>query len=64
MSLPDVQTNKAWLKQYLTANGLSSAKVIRDEQGIEQPDRSRRVEFKLRTDADARIATILQSALK
>ena len=64
MALPDVKENKKWLKQYLTANGLSSAKVIRDESGVEDPERSRRVEFKLRTDADSRIATILNQALQ
>lgn len=64
MSLAEVKENKEWLKQYLTANGLSSAKVIRNQKGEEDPERSRRVEFKLRTDADSRIATILQSALK
>ena len=63
MGLNEVKQNKDWLKQYLTANGLSSAKVIRDEQGNEDKDRSRRVEFKVRTDADSRIATILDQVL-
>ena len=63
MGLDEVKENKKWLKQYLTANGLSSAKVIRDEQGIENKDKSRRVEFKVRTDADSRIATILDQVL-
>jgi outer membrane protein OmpA-like peptidoglycan-associated protein len=63
MSLDEVKQDKDWLKQYLTANGLSSAKVIRDEQGNEDKERSRRVEFKVRTDADSRIATILDQVL-
>ncbi|MGK0405981.1 MAG: outer membrane protein OmpA-like peptidoglycan-associated protein [Oleispira sp.] len=63
IGLDEVKDNKDWLKQYLTANGLSSAKVIRNEQGIEEPERSRRVEFKVRTDADSRIATILDQVL-
>ena len=63
MGLNDVKQDKSWLKQYLTANGLSSAKVIRDEDGKEDPERSRRVEFKVRTDADSRIATILDQVL-
>ena len=63
MGLNDVKQDKSWLKQYLTANGLSSAKVIRNEDGKEDPERSRRVEFKVRTDADSRIATILDQVL-
>jgi outer membrane protein OmpA-like peptidoglycan-associated protein len=63
IGLDEVKDNKDWLKQYLTANGLSSAKVIRNEQGIEEPERSRRVEFKVRPDADSRIATILDQVL-
>ncbi|UZK04119.1 OmpA family protein [Venatoribacter cucullus] len=59
LGLPPVQADKNWLKSHLTANGLSSAKVIRNEQGTENPDRSRRVEFRVRTDAESRIATIL-----
>ncbi|EAT11536.1 OmpA family protein [Bermanella marisrubri] len=60
LNLPRVQDEKTWLKTYLTANGLSSAKVIRDETGIESGERSRRVEFKVRTDAEGKIATILE----
>lgn len=64
LTLQKVKQNNQWLKSHLTANGLSSAKVVVDAQGIENPKASRRVEFKVRTDADSRIATILNSALK
>ena len=60
MNLSSVQHSKDWLKTHLTANGLSSAKVIRQDNGMEDPQRSRRVEFRVRTDADGRIATILE----
>lgn len=63
LALEDVSTERNWLKKYLTANGLSSAKVIVDEGGNEDPERSRRVEFKVRTDAEGKIATILEDAL-
>jgi outer membrane protein OmpA-like peptidoglycan-associated protein len=59
LELPAVKDSKNWLKNYLTANGLSSAKVIRDAAGVEDGERSRRVEFRVRTDAEGRIATIL-----
>ncbi len=60
MALPEVQQEKVWLKQNLTANGLSSSKPVISSTGLEDADRSRRVEFRLRTDADSRIATILE----
>lgn len=59
LGLPDVRQDKTWLKQHLTANGLSSAKVVRDNKGQEVGGASRRVEFRVRTDAEGRIATIL-----
>jgi len=63
LNLQPVQDEKTWLKNYLTANGLSSAKVIINASGIENEDRSRRVEFKVRTDAEGKIATILEDAI-
>ncbi len=59
LGLPPVIGDKDWLKQNLTANGLSSAKVVRDSDGVELGSASRRVEFRVRTDAEGRIATIL-----
>lgn len=63
LGLNNVSTNKDWLKTHLTANGLSSAKVVRSESGVENEEGSRRVEFRVRTDADSRIATILEKVL-
>jgi len=60
LELPRVNGNKTWLKEHLTANGLSSSKVIFDADQAEDGIRSRRVEFRLRTDAESRIATILK----
>jgi outer membrane protein OmpA-like peptidoglycan-associated protein len=59
MSLSSIQPNKIWLRKFLTANGLSSSKPITEKDGRENAARSQRVEFRVRTDADARIATIL-----
>jgi len=59
--LPQVQDEKIWLKEHMTANGLSSSKPIILADGEEDRERSRRVEFRLRTDAESRIATILDS---
>lgn len=59
--LPEVQNENAWLKAHMTANGLSSSKPVLNEVQEEDRERSRRVEFRLRTDAESRIAAILQS---
>jgi outer membrane protein OmpA-like peptidoglycan-associated protein len=59
MANPKVAENQEWLKQFVTANGLSSSHLIRDLNGLEDPDRSQRVEFRVRTDAEVRIAKIL-----
>lgn len=59
LELSEVQAEKVWLKEHMTANGLSSSKPLLLENGAEDSERSRRVEFRLRTDAESRIATIL-----
>jgi len=58
LSLPDVESERAWIKAHLTANGLSSSKVV-TRNGQEDEIRSRRVEFRLRTDAESRIEGLL-----
>ncbi len=63
LELSSVEQDKNWLKTHLTANGLSSAKPVRDQQGDEVAEGSRRVEFRVRTDAEGRIATILDKVL-
>ena len=60
INLPDVAYKQAWLKRNLTANGLSSSRPILNPDGSENAELSRRVEFRVRTDADARIRDILQ----
>jgi len=57
--LPSVYDQKEWLRERLTANGLSSSHPVIDDQGNFDQERSRRVEFRLRTDAESRIADIL-----
>ena len=51
---------KEWARSKITANGLSSSKrVISD--GLEDTEASRRVEFRVRTDAEKRIGEILKA---
>ncbi|MBU2863758.1 OmpA family protein [Reinekea forsetii] len=61
LEIPAVQNEKQWLKAHMTANGLSSSKPIYTAAGVENREGSRRVEFRLRTDAESRIAAILES---
>lgn len=57
-----VASEQDWLKTHLTANGLSSSKPILKPSGAEDMIKSQRVEFKVRTNADERIAAILRTA--
>lgn len=50
---------KGWVKSKLTANGLSSSKLIY-ENGVENKSLSRRVDFRIKTNADKRIDQILE----
>lgn len=60
MGLPADQEQVEWLRRYVTANGLSSSRLIVDSRGAEDVARSRRVEFRVRTDAETRLARILE----
>ena len=51
--------NQAWTKNLLTANGLSSSKLIHHADGTENQQGSQRVEFKVRTNADEHIKSII-----
>ncbi|OOR85362.1 hypothetical protein B0180_00765 [Moraxella canis] len=51
--------NKDWVKGILTANGLSSSKLIYNDDGTENQQGSQRVEFKVRTNADEHIQQII-----
>ena len=51
--------NQEWTKSLLTANGLSSSKLIYGKDGQEDTRGSQRVEFKIRTNADEHIKGII-----
>ncbi len=60
LSLPADSEQVSWLQRFVTANGLSSSRLILDDKGVEDVARSRRVEFRVRTDAETRLAKILE----
>jgi outer membrane protein OmpA-like peptidoglycan-associated protein len=48
-----------WIRLNVTANGLSSSKLIYNTDGSQNRELSRRVEFRVKTNAEKRIAKIL-----
>lgn len=53
-----------WIKSLLTANGLSSSKPRYNPDKTENYSASQRVEFRVRTNADSRMAEILSASQK
>ena len=60
LGLPGVQKDADWIRKHTTANGLSSSHLIEDGEK-EDTQRSQRVEFRIRTDADSGMASILET---
>ncbi len=59
-SLQKVKNKRLWLQQVLKANGLSFAKRIFNQDGSENFEKSRRVEFKVITKAEEKLYQILE----
>ena len=57
--LDDDQTNQDWVKSKVAAVGFSSSRPAYDDTGEYSPELSRRVVFKVVTNADEQIARIL-----
>lgn len=62
MGLPELEDRLPWLRSHVTANGLSSSKRVMNSDGTENITRSQRVEFRVRTDSESRIARIIEAA--
>lgn len=58
LMLPKIKDSRQWIREKLTANGLASSKLVLKD-GKEDKERSRRVEFRVRTNAESRIVRIL-----
>lgn len=56
----NIQENRQWIMTHVTANGLSSSKLIRNADGTENPREARRVEFRVRTNAEKQMVKILK----
>ena len=57
---PVITENKEWIKKYLTANGLSSSKLIFHSNGNQNREESRRVEFRVVAKSEKLINEIEQ----
>lgn len=60
LNLLDADKLQGWARERITANGLSSSRVRRIG-GIEDAARSRRVEFRVETNATERLGAILET---
>ena len=60
LTLPAISHHLQWAIRTITANGLSSSKPILSINGQEDLALSRRVEFRVRTDAEKQVLSILE----
>ena len=61
-AIPEVSQYRPWIKTHLAAVGLSSAKTIKNESGLENAGASKRVTFRILTNADEQIQKISKSS--
>jgi outer membrane protein OmpA-like peptidoglycan-associated protein len=59
--LESVLDEQTWIKSHVAAVGFSSSKLIIDDTGKEDKSRSRRVSFRIITNADIKIKQILEA---
>ncbi|GAW86184.1 conserved hypothetical protein [Bathymodiolus platifrons methanotrophic gill symbiont] len=57
--LKSIRNNKDWVKKHISAVGFSSSKVVM-ENGVENHERSRRVTFRVITNAETQIRQIIE----
>lgn len=60
LRMPSLKTQAGWLQEVVTANGLSFSKLVRDKNGNEDQAKSQRVEFRVVTNSEVRLAQILE----
>ncbi len=60
----NVSEYKKWMKGHLAAVGYSSSRPVLDDNGLEDPTQSKRVAFRVITNADLKIKNILEGLLE
>ena len=58
--LPDVAEQRDWLKRHFAAVGFSSSRPVLNDDGVEDREASRRVTFRVITNAETQIRRIIQ----
>ncbi len=58
--LPALPDDRSWVKRKVAAVGFSSSRLVTDTAGREDPEASRRVLFRVVTNAETQIRTILE----
>lgn len=53
--------DKVWIRKHIAAVGLSSSRAVVDENGAENREKSRRVSFRVVTNAEVQIRRILEA---
>lgn len=62
MGLPVFQTEETWLKEHITANGLSSSRpIIKNPKSSQDDEMNQRVEFRIVTNAADRFEQMIQA---
>ncbi len=61
-SLKSVGREKHWIKKYIAAVGFSSSRLVIGEDGEENRERSRRVTFRVITNAETQIRQIIEGS--
>ena len=62
MGLPVFQTEETWLKEHITANGLSSSRpIIKNPKSSQDDEVNQRVEFRIVTNAADRFEQMIQA---
>ena len=64
LSVIDDEQVELWARRYITANGLSSSRLVYDAGGNENKEKSRRVEFRTKTAAEKKVVQILEEMKK
>lgn len=57
--LPEIEGDRSWIKEKFAAVGFSSAHPVLDQYGNEDEEKSRRVSFKVLTNAESQIRKIM-----
>lgn len=61
--LPAISSDKQWVKRHFAAVGFSSSRLVLDDRGSEDRARSRRVTFRVITNAETQIRKIIEEPL-